>query len=346
MKIALDVSKMHDLNRSRGIGIYAKNLCKAIKKYTDVDAEFIEKNDRPQDFDLIHYPFFDLFRHTLTLSLKKPTVVTIHDLIPIEFPKHYPPGIKGKINWQLQKLALKNVRSIIAVSETVKEDIIKLLGISEKKISVVHSAPSDEFREIKEKSELEKAKKKFSLSDQFVLYVGNINWNKNILNMTDAVLEANKNLVIIGSSFLDKANLNHPEKKSFKLWLEKYGNNERIKILDFVETKDVVLIMNLATCLVFVSFYEGFGLPVLEAQACGLPVITSRISATAEIAGNGAILVDPGEPHDIAVSLEKLFADEKLRRTLVNEGKENLKRFSWKKTALETVNVYEKVLNG
>src|SRR3989344_3644107 len=185
MKIALDVSKMHDLSRSRGIGIYAKNLYKAIKKYTSVDAEFIEKNDRPQDFDL--------FRHTLPLSLKKPTVVTIHDLIPIEFPRHYPPGIKGKINWQLQKLALKNVRSIIAVSETVKEDIIRLLGISAKRISVVHSAPSDEFREIKEKSELEKAKKKFSLPDQFVLYVGNINWNKNILNMTDAVLEANKN---------------------------------------------------------------------------------------------------------------------------------------------------------
>lgn len=345
MKVALDISRMHPLSRNRGIGVYAKNLFDSLKKYTDIDVKLIEEKTDYSKFDLIHYPFFDLFKHTLPLGLKKPTVVTIHDLIPIQFPKHYPAGIKGKINLQLQKMSLKNVKSIVAVSKTVKEDIIKSLRVPAGKISVVYSAPSEKFHRVQEKSELERVKNKFGLSDEFTLYVGNVNWNKNILNMTEAVLKANKNLIIIGSAFLDKTNLSHPEKRSLKLWLEKYGDDKRIKILGFVETEDVVVIMNLAKCLIFTSFYEGFGLPILEAQSCNLPVITSKISATAEIAGKGAILVDPENPEEISDSLEKLFGDERFKKELIDEGRENLKRFSWKETALETVKVYEAALS-
>lgn len=346
MKVALDISRMHPLSRDRGIGVYAKNLFDSLKKYTDIDVELIKEKMDYSKFDLIHYPFFDLFKHTLPLGLKKPTVVTIHDLIPIMFSRHYPPGIRGRINWQVQKLALKKVKSIIAVSNTVKEDLVKLLKISEKDIFVVYSAPSEKFHPVRDKSVLEKTKVKYSLPDELILYVGNVNWNKNILNMTEAVLKANKNLVIIGSAFLDRTNLNHPEKRSFKLWLEKYGYDERIKVLDFTEIEDVVLIMNLAACLIFVSFYEGFGLPILEAQACGLPVITSKISATAEIAGRGAFLVDPDNVADIAEAIEEIFNDDSLSDKLIKVAGENLKRFSWEKTALETVKVYNNALSN
>lgn len=343
MKVALDISQMHNLSLTRGIGVYAQNLYKSIKEFTDTDIELIEKKEDLHKFDLIHFPFFDLFKKTLPFNLPKPVVVTIHDLIPLQFPNHYPPGIKGKINWQLQKLALKNIDQIIAVSETVKKDIETILKINPSKIKVVYSAPSDSFRKITDKKTLEALKTKYKLPDEFVLYVGNINWNKNILNTTEAVLSAGKNLVIIGAAFLDKNNINHPEKKSFKTWLEKYENNENIKIIGFTQTEEIAGIMSLAECLIFASFYEGFGIPVLEAQSCELPVITSKISATAEIAGKGAILVDPENVTDITGSVKRVTQNPDFRKQLIKAGNENLKRFSWKETALKTVQLYEEV---
>lgn len=345
MKIAIDISRMHVLSRNRGIGVYAKNLYASLKKFTDLDVELVEEKADINKFDLIHYPFFDMFNHTLRINSGKPFVVTIHDLIPLMFPKHYPPGIKGRINWHLQKHSLKKVKTIISVSNTVKKDIEKILGYNPSQIKVVYSAPSHIFRKISDKSLLTATRNKYRLPDEFVLYIGNINWNKNIINSTEAILSADKNLVIVGSAFLDKKNLNHPEKRSFKEWLKKYGTDKRVTVIGFIETEDVVYIMNLARCLIFASFYEGFGLPILEAQACGLPVITSKVSATAEVAGKGAILVNPENQKEISNEVKKIFGDEKLRERLSQEGINNIERFSWKETALRTVRVYEDALN-
>lgn len=336
---------MHPLSRNRGIGVYAKNLYAALKKYTNLNVELIEEKTDYKNFDLIHYPFYDFFTNSLKIISGKPVVVTVHDLIPIMFSRHYPPGIKGRINWQLQKYSLKKVRSIIAVSNTVKKDIEKMLGIDPMKIKVVYSAPPETFRRINNKVRLTEIRNKYQLPDRFVLFVGNVNWNKNILNMTEAVLDTNKNLVILGSAFLDQTNLNHPERKSFKTWLEKFGKDKRIKILGFTKTEDVISIMNLAKCLILASFYEGFGLPILEAQACALPVITSNISATTEVAGNGATLVDPENVMEISKAVHSLFENDQLRKKVIEAGTENLMRFSWKETALKTLDVYEKALD-
>lgn len=344
MKIGLDISRLHPLSRNRGIGVYAKNLFDSLKKYTEIDVELIEEKMDYSKFDLIHYPFFDFFSHSLKTDSDKPFVVTIHDLIPVMFPKHYPPGIKGRINWLWQKQSLRNAVSVITVSNAVKNDIEKKLDIDPKKISVIYSAPSEKFYKITDEVKLEQVKNKYHLPQRFVLYVGNVNWNKNILNTTEAVLDANKKLVIVGNSFLDKTNLDHPEKKSFKIWLDKYGNDERIKTLGFMETEEIVLLMNLAECLIFVSLAEGFGLPILEAQACKLPVITSNIPATAEIAGEGAVLVDPESVTNISVAVRNLFDNNNLKEQVIRAGVENLSRFSWEKTAINTAKVYERSL--
>jgi glycosyltransferase involved in cell wall biosynthesis len=103
--------------------------------------------------------------------------------------------------------------------------------------------------------------------------------------------------------------------------------------------------MNLAKCLVFVSYYEGFGLPILEAQSVGCPVITSKISATSEIAGKGAILVDPENIMEIAQSIENLFTNIEIKKNLISEGFSNAQKFTWEKTATQTVKIYEKILN-
>lgn len=341
MKVAIDISRMHNLSLNRGIGVYAKNLYSALKKYTDIEVELISVKSDLSRFDLIHQPFFDFFINSLKINFNKLLIITIHDLIPIMFPSHYPPGLGGKINWQLQKIALKRVKSVIAVSKTVREDIENFLKVDPKKISVVYSAPSEAFLKISQKSLLKETKDKYKLPDDFVLYIGNVNWNKNILNMTEAVINNDKNLVIIGSAFLDKNNLNHPEKKSLKLWLEKYGENDNIKILGFLNEDEVVKIMNLAKCLIFPSFYEGFGLPILEAQSCALPVLTSNMSATKEVAGEGAFLVDPGNIKYITEGINAIYSSEQLREKLITLGFNNLKRFSWQKTALKTAEVYK-----
>lgn len=344
MKVAIDISRMHKLSRSRGIGVYAKNLYNSLRKLSGLEVGLIEEKTDYQKFDLIHFPFFDFFSHTLPLITARPVVVTIHDLIPIMFPQHYPPGIKGRIYWQLQKQALKNVRSIIAVSKTVKNDIENVFKIKPEKISVVYSAQSDRFQKIDDQKLLKNTKMKYKLPDEFALYIGNVNWNKNILNMTEAVLLTNKNLVIIGDAFLDKTNLNHPEKKSFKSWIENYGKNARIKILGSLPEQDVVRVMNLAGCLIFVSYYEGFGLPILEAQACSTPVLTSIASSMPEIAGKGAFLANPEIPLDIASGL-KMIEQPEYREKLIWEGFKNLKRFSWEKTAIGTMKVYKDALS-
>lgn len=344
MKVAIDINRMHKLSLDRGIGIYAKNLYKALKKYTDVDVELVTESSGKK-FDLIHYPFFDFFSRTLKIDSKIPSIVTVHDLIPIMFPKHYPPGIKGRINWQFQKNELKKVKSIISVSESVKKDIEKVLKIDSQRISVIYSAPAEIFRRIKDKQFLQRIREKYELPEEFVLYIGNVNWNKNILNITDGVLQANKKLVIIGNAFLDKTNLNHPEKKSFRSWVKKYGENSQIKILGFLPEKDVVGVLNLSSCLIFASLAEGFGLPILEAQACGIPVLTSNVSSMPEISGvGGAILVNPEIPFEIASGL-KIIDEDIYREMLIDAGFENRKRFSWEKTAIETMKAYKNALS-
>lgn len=344
MKVAFDISHMHKLSKYRGIGAYAENLYQAIKKYTDVEIELVEGEKYIKNFDLLHIPYFSLFRNTLPFYFPIPTVVTIHDLIPLQFPKYYPLGIKGKINLQLQIFFLKKAKAIITISETVKKDIVKILKISPSKVYSIYLAPDKQFRKIEDKTLLNNVKNKYGLPDEFVLYVGNVNWNKNILNTSQACIEANKKLVVIGSSFLDKTNLNHAEKRSHKIFLEKYSDNSLIQLLGYVENEELVAIMNMATGLIFVSFYEGFGLPILEAQACGLPIITSNISATAEITDGGAILVDPKNVGEISEAINRIFDSQSTRQKLIKLGQENVKKYSWKKAALETVKVYENTI--
>lgn len=345
MKVAFDISQLNKLSLNRGIGIHAKNLYAALKQYTSVDVDLIEEKTGYDQYDLIHIPFFDLFTRSLPLKASKPLIVTVHDLIPIMYPAHYPPGLKGKFNWQIQKIALKQASGIIAISDAVKKDIVKILNYESSKIDVVYIAPSKGFRRIDNKSGLEETRKKLNLPEEFILYVGNVNWNKNILNMTEGVLNAGKKLVIIGGSFSDLTNLNHPEKKAFKKWIEKYGENNEITLLNSLKDDDLVKVMNLASSLIFVSFAEGFGLPIIEAQTCGLPVITSKGGATEEIAGNSALLVDPEDISEITAAVTKITMSPDLRKKLIKEGEANLKRFSWKEIALQTVKAYEKAIS-
>lgn len=346
MKIAFCVSPLLNNHSTRGIGSYTKNLLENLKKIPKLHIQEFSDISEIENADVIHYPFFDLFQKTLTIKKKIPTVVTIHDVIPLEFSDHYPAGIKGSINKFLQKKSLKRVAAVITDSQYSKKSITKHLGISENKIFSIPLAPIGYFHKIDDEKRLEKIKDKYKLPSKFALFTGNVNWNKNLLNLSEASVKADIDLVLIGKSFEERNNLYHPELKSFKQFLKKFSSNPKIHILGYIPDEDLVEITNLADLQMLPSFAEGFGLPILDAQICGTPVITSNISSMPEVAGRGALMVDPASVEDISRAIKRITDNKEIREELIKEGFKNVKRFSWEKTAQDTAKVYDEIFHS
>lgn len=343
MKIGINISNLDSRNQRRGIGFYTENLYRSLKALSLHEVILIQDKNSKEQFDVIHYPFFDFFKPTLPFKRSAPTVVTIHDVTPLLFPKVYPPGIKGRINLTRQKLALKNIRGVITDSISSKNDIEGVLKISSEKIFPIHLAPRPIFKIINDKKRHEEIRKKYNLTKKFCLFMGDVNWNKNLNNMTQAVVESGVDFYLVGGGF-DQTNIDHPELKTYMQFISNYSKNPKVHILGFVSDKDLVRILNLASILLLPSYYEGFGLPILEAQVCSVPVITSNISSMPEVAGEGAILINPKSINEIKNAIIDIMKDEKIKIDLLAKGFENVKRFSWEKTALETLKVYEMVV--
>ena len=341
MKVGFHVGPLKNGHSGRGMGVYTQNLLKSLKEEGLSIQEFTDINEA-NDVDLIHYPFFDFFQHSLKMN-KIPTVVTIPDITPLVFPEHYPSGLKGAFNLLRQRQSLKKVRSIITISEASKKDIVNYFSVDPKKVEVTYLAHNIRFNSQKNMKLMKDVKQKYKLPDSFALYPGSVNWNKNLSGMADACVESNTHFVLVGKGFENRENLNHPELKPFAQFLEKYEHHPLIHILGFVPDEELVSLYHLSSFLLFATFYEGFGLPILEAQACGTPVITSRVSSCPEVAGKGALLVDPYNTSDIVKAIKKLN-DIKLKDSLIHEGYRNTERFSWTKTAQQTISIYEKVL--
>lgn len=341
MKISIDVTRMHSLNKQRGVGFYIQSLLQSLKSYSKEEVIFTEEYTS-EKFDIIHYPFFDLYKKTLPIKKKYPTIVTIHDVTPLVFKDHYPSGLRGRLNFQFQKLALKNISAVMTDSEASKKDLVKYLPLKANQVYVVYPTPSSEYKTIKSLSKLSKIKRTYNLPDTFVIFGGSLNWNKNILNQIQAAVECKKHIVLFGKGWEQRDNLNHPELKSFKEFVEKYSTHSQVHIVGFIPTEDLVLLMNAAEMLLFASFYEGFGLPILESQLCGTPVITGNISSMPEIAGKGALLVNPNSVDSIKEAIMELSLNSSLKKKLINEGFKNAERFNLQSMADQAINVYHR----
>jgi len=368
MKIAINISPLKSAHKYRGIGFYTKNLIEALKKYKPENEYifFTRTANLPENADLVHYPYFDVFNWTLPLFKKKPTVVTIHDLTPLVFPDNFPRGIKGEIKWRLQKFSLKNASAIITDSENSKKDIIKFAGFLKEKVHVISLSAAKEFRKLeigncpvkrdpalREKLEITQ---KYQLPDVFVLYVGDINWNKNILGLIKAfsTIQLSNHLaiklVLVGKAFKNKE---LKETQEIDELINQLGIKDSVLKLGFVSNQDLTAIYNLASVYCQPSFYEGFGLPCLEAMACGTPVIAANIAALKEVCGEAAIYVDPHNADEIASGILKVIKSGGLpagkagsnHQALIEKGLKQAKKFSWKKVAKETVEVYKRAIS-
>jgi glycosyltransferase involved in cell wall biosynthesis len=344
MNIAFDTGAIEDLNSVRGIGSYTQNLQKELNKYKDsLGINFVKKGFNPNSYKLVHYPYFDLFFHTLPIRCKARRIVTIHDVIPLIFPDKFPTGIKGNINFRLQKLALGNVDFVICDSETSKNDVIKKLHVPPEKVKVIYLAAADAYRKIANNGSFDPVKLKYNLPDKFSLYAGDINWNKNLNGLLKSVAIAKIPLVMAGSALMDK---NLVQVRDLEALISELGIGNLIKRTGFIPEKDLVVLYNLAEVVVMPSFYEGFGLPVLEGMACGTPVVCSKNSSLAEIGENAAVFCNPLSPQDIAQKiLEVINLSEKEKTTLSAKCLKRAKEFSWEKTAKETIEIYKHVLS-
>ena len=346
MKIAIDSRPLTGGDSIRGVGVYTKQLAGYLKNNKDVEVSLVDAGkDDLSKFDLVHYQKFHPFFFSFPLKKVIPSVITIHDLIYLIYPKHYPPGMKGNLKFLIQKLLISKMDAIIAISETTKKDIVRFLGISQENIKVIYEAPREIFRPITNHESLTRVQKKYSLPDSFVLYVGDVNYNKNVSGLAEACKKAKIPLVIVGKQATqEKFDRRHPENKDWAVFLDKYGRDKNIKRLGFIEDNDLVCLYNLASLYCQPSFYEGFGLPVLEAFASGCPVVAAKTQALVEIGEAACLFADPYSTKDLSEKITQVVNNDQIRNELIHKGNLRVKDFSWEKTAKETLEVYRRVL--
>ena len=350
MHIAIDISPLQTGHKVRGTGFYLHNLKKSLEQYfpNNQYTFFIQKQKLPNTIELIHYPYFDPFFITLPFQKNVKTVVTVHDLTPIVFSKEFPSGIKGTIKWQLQKHNLQKVDAIITDSENSKKDIVRFIKYPAEKVHVVYLAAGEEFKKLQITNfKFQMLKKKYNLPEKFALYVGDVTWNKNLPRLIKAVEKAEVPLVMVGKALVqenfDKTNLWNKDLIEVQT-LSK--NNKNIIRLGFVSTEELVLLYNIATLFVMPSLYEGFGLPIIEAMSCGVPVITTKRGSLSEVAEESAYYVDGYSIEDIVNGIKEVFENSQLRKELSEKGLKQSQKFTWKKTTKQTIEVYKNVLSN
>jgi glycosyltransferase involved in cell wall biosynthesis len=345
IKVAIDKGPLKGGDTFRGIGFHTRHLIEEFKSIKELNYELVDaKNINPSGYDLVHYQKFNPFFLSMPFDKKIKSIITIHDLIPLVYPKQYPGGIKGKIIFQIQKMLVKQMDAIITISETSKKDICRFLGIAPEKVKVIYLSADKNFKRLEKSNWEGEIRKKYSLPEKFVLYVGDVNYNKNISTLAEAVKIAKIPLVIVGKQATEvNFDRKHVENRPFARFLDKYGKDKDIKRLGFVNDEDLIKIYNLATIYCQPSFYEGFGLPILEAMACGTPVIAAKNNCHVEIGADAILLADPKSSEDMAKKIKYLLENENERQELIKKGLSRVKEFSWEKMAKETFKVYKNV---
>ncbi|PWU22840.1 hypothetical protein C5B42_04970 [Candidatus Cerribacteria bacterium 'Amazon FNV 2010 28 9'] len=341
MNVLIDTAPLHNQNAARGVGRYTRELVNAMKTVHHPSMAIFTTAEDTQQIDLVHYTFFDFFFMTLPLFRRHKTIVTIHDTIPLQFPKHYKPGIKGSIRFLFQQVAVRTVDHIITDSSVSKRDIHEQLHIPLEKISVVPLAASADLTH-KAQPTVEAIRKKFDVPKKYLLYVGDINYSKNIPFLLRLMKNLPVPLVMVGKQM---KNTSIQEGKEIADFIVSEHMEDLIILLDHVETnEELSALYSGAIAYIQPSLYEGFGFPILEAMQCKCPVICSVGGSLPEVAGDAALYFHPSDSQSAINAIRKVIhmsGDERL--ALIHKGIARAQLFSWEKTARETLDVYEKV---
>lgn len=349
MKVLLDTTPLQNANAIRGVGAYTRFLAQELHRLETDSFQLVSTHQEAETkdvSDIIHYPFFDLFFHTLQYSNfhNSKAVVTIHDVIPLLYPDKYPVGIKGKINFWLQKRSLAKVEAVITDSNASKKDIVRLLGVPASKVHVVYLAGNPQIQHISEEKALQKVVQKYELPSTYILYVGDINYNKNIPQLVEALrfIDEDVHLVCVGKNFYPH---DIPEWHSIHQAVITHNLADRIHFIANLGTEataDLSALYSQAICYVQPSLYEGFGLPVLEALQCYTPVVCARNSSLSEVGGD-VVKYAATDAQSLGQAVQHVISNHNLFSTNSWQKKvdKHLAEFSWEKTAQDTLTVYK-----
>ena len=274
---------------------------------------------------------------------KAKKVVTIHDLTSLTHPDYHPTW-RAKLYPRYIDYSVNNSDAIFTVSESTKADILKFFKINPDKITVSYNGVDSQiFYPLNDENAVEAARKKLGITKKYIYYLGTIEPRKNVDKLVDAFLNAQKmaseplQLVLSGMIGWKVDGL---MKK-----ITSYAASKDIIYTGYIDIKDAVALYNGADAFVYPSQYEGFGIPVAEAMACGCPVITSNVSSLPEVAGNAGILVNPNDIDELTDSIFKVVEDVDLRKQMKIDSIKQSRKFTWENTAKTAYHVYEKILS-
>ncbi|MHC4474163.1 MAG: glycosyltransferase family 4 protein [Planctomycetota bacterium] len=282
-----------------------------------------------------------LFHSQYVLPVYVPckSILTIHDILFESHPEFFPPFHRMLMKFFVPYSA-KRADRIISVSEFTKSEIFKHYGIPDEKVTVTYEGAATTFLPLKEKALILSRLKKHGIRTKYMLFVGRIEPRKNISGILKAMeylkRRGHKDLCLVVVGDQDKIF----KERTLFAQIEGRGLQSDVVFTGGVSEEDLCILYNGAEVLVYPAFAEGFGLPVVEAMACGTPVITGNTTALEEVAGDAAILVNPHAVEEIAQAIERVWVDDALKGSLSRKGLDQSKRFQWKKTAQETIEVY------
>ncbi len=291
--------------------------------------------------DLMHFTHFNA-----PLLYTGRSVVTIHDLTLSMYPGQKMTSVlhRSAYNAVLRR-SVSRARQIIVVSKNTKQDLQRLLQTPTAKINVIYNGVGREFRPAKSISTVRKfLTKKYDLKSDYLLYTGVWRDHKNLLGLLDALGELRRTKQF-GGKLIITGRPDPVYAPTLRMKVKALGLTKAVIFTGLVSDSDLLKFYQAARAFVFPSFYEGFGLPPLEAMACGIPVAASDTSATPVICGKrNAVFFDPRKPKDMAAQIWQIWSDIRLRRTLTTNGKKRVKELDWNKMAKETLVIYKDVL--
>lgn len=357
MKIGIST---RTIGRKRGaLNVYWSNLCENLKEVNErhelVGIDYKEKGvfDKEvvlppeplgslvlnkHDFDLIHCRGLNPFRlltrtkkvvtlHAVTNFECEEEALTLSNLPKFLSHKKSPMILVDILKHLLSPFTVKHIDGLITVSENSKALINKHLGVPLEEITVIHHGVSEDFKASYNSGYI---KEKYDINERYIFHVSTYRPAKNPDNLLEGFRKAQRELENIKLVIAGKG------------W-PNFESNDKVKILGWVPKKDLIALYNEASLFLFPSLYESFGLPLIEAMACGCPIITSNRYSMPEVAGDAALFVDPREPEDITEKILYLFKKNGLRENLIEKGLERAKKFSWRENAKEVLKLYEEI---
>ncbi len=365
MKIAFDGKRF--FNNSSGLGNYSRDLVRILATYfpeneyvlfnqsqSEKGKEILELSKvsfhetskgnfsrqlkMGKDAQQIHADIFHGLSGELPLkwnekSIKK--VVTIHDLIFLRFPQYYS-FFDRKIHFWKFKKAAEQADLIIAISEQTKRDIIQFLKVPESKIRVVYQGCHQAFKENQSVNFLHSIKEKYNIPERFILNVGTIEERKNLLNIVKAINGTEIPLVVIGKKTTYF--------KKIQKFIQKNKLENQVHFLENVSMEELAAIYKLADLFVYPSFFEGFGIPVIEALFSKTAVITSNLSCLPEAGGNDSVYIDPNNFEDLKAKISFIWENESERKRRAENGFDFVQKFNDENIANDLMQVYRSVL--